>query len=72
MRTSLSLRRRAALQDVYQLQLDFESYNDYNKFGEKLDPMDFDYNKDLRELKQSAEWPEGPEGPPDEDTEDDI
>lgn len=67
MRTSLQLRRRAALSDVIQLQLDFESYNDFNKFGEKLDPPDFDYNKDIAELKQSAEWPEGPDMDEEED-----
>lgn len=60
MRTSLSLRRRAAVADVWQLKLDFDSYNDYNNLGAKLDDMDFNLNKDIAELQASGEWPEGP------------
>jgi hypothetical protein len=49
MRTSLSRRRRAAVADMWQLKLDFDSYNDYNKLGAKLDDMDFNLNKEIAE-----------------------
>jgi hypothetical protein len=62
-------RIRAALSDVMQLTLDFESYNDFNKFGTTLDKMDFDFNKDLKESSQPADWPdENPEN----DCEDEV
>lgn len=69
MRTSLSLRRRAAVADVFQLKLDFDSYNDYNHHGAKLDDLDFNLNnnKDIAELLASGEWAEGPEGDDDDD-----
>lgn len=52
-----------------QLTLDFESYNDFNKFGTTLDKMDFDFNKDLKESSQPADWPdENPEN----DCEDEV
>jgi len=67
MRTSLSLRRRAAVADVFQLKLDFDSYNDFNNHGAKLDDLDFNLNKDIDELLASGEWPEGPEDDEDDD-----
>jgi hypothetical protein len=64
-KASFSLRRRAALSDVKQLSLDLESYNDNNIFGESLAPMDFDFNKDLEEIRLPTTYPE--DGPPDAD-----
>lgn len=72
-RQSFQLRRRRALADVSQLSLDFESWNDFNDFGEKLDPLDFNFNTDLEEMKLPVEYPEGlDEGEFDEDEEDEV
>lgn len=61
MQASLALRRRAALADVQQLNLDLESYNENNVRGETLVPMDFDFNKDIEESRLPTHYPE--EGP---------
>ena len=60
-RTSFSLRRRSALSDVVQLALDLNSYNDNNELGEEVDPLDYNFNKDLAEMAESTTYPEGPE-----------
>ena len=60
-KASFALRRRAALSDVKQLSLDLESYNDNNILGEKLQPMDFNFNRDLEEGRLPTTYPE--EGP---------
>jgi hypothetical protein len=67
MKASLALRRRSALSDVRQLNIDFESWNDFNRHGETLEPMDFDFNKDLAEEAQPTHYPV--EAPPDFDDE---
>jgi len=67
MMASLQLRRRAAVSDVHQLSLDWESYNENNHRGAALPSMDFNFNKDLEEFKQSATYPEEP--PTDDDDE---
>lgn len=67
MRTSPSLRRRAAVADVFQLKLDFDSYNDLNNHGAKLDDQDFNLSEDIDELLASGEWPAGPEDDEDDD-----
>jgi len=70
MRLALSLRRRAALADVVQLELDFEYWNENNRFGEKLPPMDYDFNADVEELKQPVDYPDSaPEENEDEEEE---
>lgn len=61
MQASLALRRRSALADVTQLNLDLESYNENNLRGEIIPPMDFDFNKDLEEARLPTHYPE--EGP---------
>ena len=62
MRQSCSLRRRSALRDVLQLKLDFDSYNENNKFGVELPPLDFDFNKDVEEMSLPTFYPlEAPE-----------
>ncbi len=60
MQVSLQVRRRAAFNDVYQLSLDFDSYNENNTRGATLPPMDFDFNRDLEEAKQPTEYPHEP------------
>ena len=60
MQASLQLRRRAALADVVQLSFDFESYNENNIHGERLPEMDFDFNKDLEEIKLPTDYPSEP------------
>lgn len=63
MRISLALRRKSALNDVMQLQLDFESYNENNKFSATLDEMDYNFNTDLQEGNLPTDYPEeAPEG----------
>lgn len=57
MKQSLQLRRRAAVQDILQLDLDFHSYNDNNVFSAKLPPMDYDLNKDVAEAKLPTIYP---------------
>jgi hypothetical protein len=57
MRAAFQMRRRAALADVVQLKLDFESYNDNNHFRAVLDPPDFNFNKDIEEMNMPTEWP---------------
>jgi hypothetical protein len=51
-RSFFSWRRKAALADVMQLNLDFDSWLDNNKFGETLDRPDFNFNLDIEESKQ--------------------
>lgn len=58
MRQSAQLRRRAALADVAQLELDLDSYNDNNIWGVKLPPMDFNFNPDLAERKMPTQYPD--------------
>ena len=67
MQASLALRRRSALADVQQLDIDFHSYNDNNKRGEKLPPMDYNFNKDLEEMKLPTTYEE-----PDDELDDEI
>ena len=68
-RASFSLRRRAALADVMQLQFDFMSWNENNVLREELDPMDYNFNKDLAELAESPEYRDEPILEDDEDDE---
>ena len=56
MRVALQQRRQAAFNDVLQLNLDFESYNENNKFGAVLPPMDYDFNKDIEESRQPIKY----------------
>jgi hypothetical protein len=58
MKASFQLRRRAAFRDVQQLHFDFESYQDNNIFGEQLEPMDFDFNKDIAETNLPTTYPD--------------
>ena len=72
MRKSCSLRRRSALRDVLQLKLDFDSYNENNKFGVQLSPLDFDFNKDVEEMSLPTFYPlEAPEDQVDINDDDD-
>jgi hypothetical protein len=59
-RASFALRRRSALADVRQLHFDFLSYNDNNKLGEHLDPMDYNFDKDIAEMSEPTTYQEGP------------
>lgn len=65
MRASGQLRRRGAFRDVYQIHLDFESYNDNNALGATVEMLDFDFNKDIEEAMLPTSYPE--EGPTLED-----
>ena len=68
MRAALQLRRRAAVADVIQLDLDFESWNDNNRRGETLPAMDYNFNPDVEESKLPTEYLEnGPEDDFDEE-----
>lgn len=58
MRLAAQLRRRASLSDAVQLKLDYESWNDNNKFGDTLPPLDFDFNKDIEEMNLPTDYPD--------------
>jgi hypothetical protein len=64
MRLSLQQRRRGALGEVVQTKTDMDSYNDNNKWGAVIQ-MSFNFDEDLAEMQQPAEYPESP--PPDDD-----
>jgi hypothetical protein len=70
-RASFSLRRKAALADVAQLQFDFMSWSENNLHGDKLDPMDYNFNKDLAELAESTEYIDNPLAKDSEEDDDD-
>jgi hypothetical protein len=59
MKASFQLRRRAAFRDVQQLHFDFESYQENNVLGAQLEPMDFDFNKDIEESNLPTTYPAG-------------
>jgi hypothetical protein len=69
MRISFSLRRRAALADVVQLEFDYEYWNSHNRFGESLPPLEYNFTPDVDEAKQPTRYPNEP--PEREDDEDD-
>jgi hypothetical protein len=72
MKASLQLRRRAALRDVLQLNLDFESWQDNNKHGETMEPMDYNFNPDVAETKLPTTYPDAPDPDDDFDEDDNI
>jgi hypothetical protein len=55
-RQALALDRRQALATAQQMKLDFDSYNDNNEYGVKLEPLDLDFNKDLAEMSLSSTY----------------
>lgn len=61
MRAAGALRRRGAFRDVFQIHIDFDSYNDNNIFEAKVEQLDFNFNKDIMETKMPTDYPE--EGP---------
>jgi hypothetical protein len=67
-RQALALDRKQALATVYQMKLDFDSYNDNNEFGAKLEPLDLNFNRDIEEMTLPAEYDPDPYG--DEEDED--
>jgi hypothetical protein len=68
MRAAGQLRRRGAFRDVLQIHIDFESYNDNNIFDAKVDQLDFNLNKDIKEANMPTVYPD--DGPALEDEED--
>jgi hypothetical protein len=72
-RIFFSYKRKAALHDVMQLDLDFESWSDNNVFRDSLDRPDYNFNTDMEELKQPTVYLESLENDDDaEDDEDDF
>ena len=65
-RNSFSLRRRLALADVMQLHFDFMSYNEHNHFGTPLEPLDYNFAKDVEEMSHPTTYQE-PESPEEEE-----
>jgi hypothetical protein len=57
MRLSLQQRRQGILADCRQHRIDFDSYNDNNKFKAELSLFDYDFNKDLEELSLPTHYP---------------
>lgn len=72
MRVSLALRRKSALNDVAQLQMDFESYNENNKHNATLTPMDYNFNTDLAEGSMPTEYPDENPGDGEENDEEQV
>jgi len=70
MRAAGALRRRGAFHDVFQIHIDFDSYNDNNIFKAEVEQLDFNFNKDILEATMPTDYPE--EGPTldDEDEQD--
>lgn len=66
-RVFFSWKRKAALNDVLQMNLDFESWLDNNKFGDTLEKPDYNFNLDLEEMKEPTEYPEDAEPDEEED-----
>jgi hypothetical protein len=66
-RQSLALDRKQALATVLQMTIDFDSYNDNNEFGIRLEPLDLDFNRDIEEMRLPAQYDADPHG----DSEDD-
>lgn len=66
-RVFFSYKRRAALHDVMQLDLDFESWADNNVFHETLERPDYNFNIDMEELKQPIEYIEDAEDSEEDD-----
>lgn len=68
MRVSFTQRRTGISYDVKQHSLDFDSYQENNVHGAKLEPYDYNFNLDLAEMEQSTEYPDArPEDEEDED-----
>jgi len=61
MRVSLQQRRQYLLSGCRQHKLDFDSYNENNKFGTILPPVNYNFDPDIEELGLPTEYPEGPE-----------
>ena len=57
MRMSGQQRRQYLLSGCRQHKLDFDSYNDNNKFGAKIPLWDYNFNPDLEELSLPTHWP---------------
>ncbi len=66
MRLSLQQRRLGILADCKQHRIDFDSYNDNNKYGATLPLFDYDFNKDLEELSLPTHYPNEKPAEPDE------
>ena len=58
MRVSVQLRRNQALDDVKQLRMDIDSYNDHNIHEAVVDPPDFNFNTDIEESMLPTTYPD--------------
>jgi hypothetical protein len=57
MRLALQQHRQYILGNCRQHKLNFDSYNDNNKFGARLPLFDYNFNKDLEEEAFPTEYP---------------
>ena len=55
-----------------QLQFDFMSWSENNVYGDQLDPMDYNFNKDLAEMSESTEYLDDPLKEDEEDDEGEL
>jgi hypothetical protein len=51
-----ALERRKAVENVYQMKLNFDSYNDNNEFGFKMPPPDYNFQADIDDMEQPTEY----------------
>ena len=61
MRMSLQQRRQYLLSGCRQHRLDFDSYNDNNKFAATLPPTSYNFEADMDEMDLPTEYPDAPE-----------
>lgn len=68
MRASVQQRRLGSVADLLRTKHIQDSYNENNKFGATLPPLNFDFREDIAEAEASGEYPDAP---PDDDDDDD-
>lgn len=60
-RQHFALERRRAVENVYQMKLNFDSYNDNNEFNFKMREPNYNFQADIDDMEQPTEYPENPE-----------
>jgi hypothetical protein len=70
-KNSFQFRRKISLSGVVQLHLDFLSYNENNPFDATLDPLEYNFTKDIEELEQPTTYMDEAEAMGEVDEEDD-
>lgn len=64
-----ALERRKAVENVYQMKLNFDSYNDNNEFGVRMTPQDYNFQSDIDEMEQPTDYDPSSDDPEAEEDE---